>query len=496
MKVPFSSLVQLTRGRGSVVANQSLWETELEAKPYADLPGVHVYSDLRLKIPQAAGDLLGNAALLLRALQDYASTLETCASPLSMEILEVQGPRVHLFWPHLSPGPIEFESLKLFGSSAFYLIREQLTRVAPQLHFTLRMAADYGRTVLLRSSGKDQSSSLVSLGIAANRPAKKLARPVGNAGVNPGEMVINAAAFFSPGYDERTDVRWESVLIDSLDLAKLRTKPDFQLSMARLASVVEANERVRASVIQPNPGNPTSEPKVVSGFMFRADMDGFSPRVKAAMEQSDEAVQQLVDDFNGTMERAMDFATQLPEGVHVLPFPWAGDCSNLFLRCDDYRLERHHLPNIAALRWFDEVGGKKDARREADRPGWVISIAGGDPDDGDHGRIMTANVAAAGRLFHVGAGWSWRTSLEAEQSDGLRAQDTVLQVEDHLALERSYQQAYREHASHPSLYRIASEEALRIAQRSRDRGLSGGKQVEVTEKGIALPLPRPYHEDF
>jgi hypothetical protein len=59
---------------------------------------------------------------------------------------------------------------------------------------------------------------------------------------------------------------------------------------------------------------------------------------------------------------------------------------------------------------------------------WVVAVAGGDPSEQGHGQILTDSVAAAGRIFRAGAGWSWRRSLDAEQSIGVRPSHTVIQL--------------------------------------------------------------------
>ncbi|MGA8660375.1 MAG: hypothetical protein WB586_30025 [Chthoniobacterales bacterium] len=131
--------------------------------------------------------------------------------------------------------------------------------------------------------------------------------------------------------------------------------------------------------------------------MLRADLDGFSARVRRAFSDGDYGLQKLVEEFCTLIDYPKHFADKLPAGVQTVVFPWAGDCANLFLTCDDYDSERGYLPNRLGLEWHtlaDQVREGIAWRKLMGQTNWIVAIAGGNPTVEGHGSILTANVAA------------------------------------------------------------------------------------------------------
>src|SRR5271165_6127705 len=161
---------------------------------FADVWGIHFYSDLRLELELSVPDHPLDAALYLRILQTYASSAEACGSSLGIEILEIQGERLHLLWEVAVPRPNEGLKLIDFARAFYALASERIAEEAPGYRFSLRFAADYGRALIIRTAGRDFSDSVISLGDAANRPAKRLVVPVGRGGVPAGSLSVTALA--------------------------------------------------------------------------------------------------------------------------------------------------------------------------------------------------------------------------------------------------------------------------------------------------------------
>src|SRR6266478_9534937 len=155
MKVTFRDLVS---NFGSVRANK-VESVHLARVPraFADVWGVHFYSDLRLELELSAPDHPLDAALYLRILQTYASVAEACGSQLGVEILEVQGERLHLFWELAVPTPNTELKLIEFSRVFHALASQRIAEEAPGYEFTLRFAADYGRSLIVRTAGSDFS---------------------------------------------------------------------------------------------------------------------------------------------------------------------------------------------------------------------------------------------------------------------------------------------------------------------------------------------------
>lgn len=492
MPIPFSQLITFTRRtKFNEAIRQGQWRPE--DVPFSDTLGFHVYSDLDVRLILAAAENEDTAYINLQIIQAYATAADAIAQATGLRILEVQGLRLHLFRESKQPAKDAeqvINACKVFHDLATTKIRE-IRRTLP---FTIRMAADYGRAILLRSVGEDVSESIVSLGNAANRPAKELARDVSHLGVPAGHLAFNEAALNS---DPSATPAWTLIdLTEAVSIKKGVLESLDEAANARYAEVAFSAMQRLAQQFEPNPNNPVQTPHKRHGFMFRADLDQFSPRVATAISDGDAALSELVKEFHTIMNYPAAFKDTLPDGVSVLMFPWAGDCANLFLECDNYSLERTYLPNGAAISWHDQgrgLGGKGTNWRKLLRDcKWLVAIAGGDDAGSGHGFILTGNIFADGRTFHVGAGWSWRRSLDAEQSSDTNPGDTVIHKEDHSALDSPLQVPYSDHRAHPSLFKIAPFSRLVKAQNGHDASSNISMPAVVPATTVRVSAPRPY----
>lgn len=464
---------------------------------FSDSKGVHIYSDLQLSLSLSAADSLGNAAKFLQILQAYAGAADAVASTLETRVLEVQGTRLHLFRSLENPTQQEIRRTVLVARAFYHLATNRIREIAGDVDFNIRMAADWGRAVLLLSGGSDESESIVSLGMAANRPAKHLSRQVNKNGVPARHLALNKNAIFDPSGAPS----WELVDLEYEGVSKSASADELVAFSAANSAYVGLSKGwadLANRDFAPNPQNPVYTPIVRHGFMFRADLDGFSKRVQLAMNGNEGDVVSLVQEFSSIMQYPAEFKNQLPKGVSVLQFPWAGDCANMLLECDDYNLERTYLPNLAGEKWHEQ--GRTSSTKAGTRnwsqlirdTKWLVAIAGGDNDGADHGSILTGNIVVDSRTFHVGAGWGWQRSLDAEQSEGTSPEETVIQVEDYRGLDDEYRAPYREHKENPTLFKVASYEALRRAATKRQEALKVSKPVFHIATGLAVPAPRPY----
>lgn len=490
MKIPLKTLVGWANKAAfnAALQNRSI---SIEERPYADVVGVHIYSQLDTRLALSAAEGEENAAILLRILQEYATAAEATGMAAGIYIFEVQGQRLHLFREGLVTA---FEAEKIivgFARAFSRVVSEKVSSICGGHAFHLRLAADYGRAVILCSSGDDESESLISLGVPANRPAKILARSVGEGGVAAGQLALNLAAFTDPDAE-----KWEVYELEPrIELSANSNL--LEAANVNFSKIANRQQALFSREYAPNPDNPVLVPIRRQGFMFRGDLDGFSRRVKSAMSQGESAVVQLVKDFQVLMKYPGYFKERLPVGVSLLLFPWAGDCANLFLVCDDYNFQRTSLPNRAAIAWheMENVKGSEtrpDWRELMADSRWLVALAGGENNEADHGYILTGNVYAAGRKFHVGAGWGWGRSLEAEQSEGTKPDQTIIQAEDFSGLDSTLRAAYAEHPRHPSLFKVANLAALLKAARDHRNKVSASVGVVVPQISFPTPIPRSY----
>jgi hypothetical protein len=491
MKLQFNGLMNLASRESYLEARrQGGWPTS--DLPYADTNGYHIYSDLDFRLIVAAPENANAAYLNLQILQAYASAADSVTSLSKIRILEVQGQRLHMFREAEAPTPIATREVVQACKAFYRLAVRQITALASESAFTIRMATDYGRAILLRSGGDDPSESIISLGDPANRPAKKLARDVGRSGVPAGHLAMNETAVTNqtaPPSWMLIDLRVEVVQKSAAEALEESAEEQYKLVS------FSAMEKL-AQEFEPNPKNPVQSPRKRNGFMMRADLDGFSRQVHQALQAGSAGVAKLVQDFSAIMQYPAAFKDSLPGGVKVLLFPWAGDCANLLLECEDYPLERSYLPNRAALNWHDQGRGIATSGITWKAPmrgcKWLVAIAGGEHVAADHGFILTGNIAAGGRTFHIGGGWSWRRSLDAEQSTSTPAEYTIIHHEDHTPLDRLLKPPYADHRDHPALFKIASFDALVKAQREHDSEAARTSAVTVASTGIQVKAARPY----
>lgn len=448
--------------------------------PFTDTTGFHIYIDLDMELRLSAGDK-NAAGKYLQILQVYAKAAESVCESDWLHILEIQGGRLHLY---AESSPTQVQRLIQSCRKFYRLASGGISSIAGETKFTVRMAADHGQAILLRLTGEDISESIVSLGNPANRPAKYLAKDVSRNGVKAGYLALNRSAFTDG------DTEWTHISLAAEEIRK-----SFDEGVTGKAFVANSAygsmNAFAAAEIETNPGNPVFTPIMRRGFMLRADLDGFSARVKEAMEKGGQAIIELVREFTEIMKYPLAFAGTLPRGVTVTIFPWAGDCANIFLECDDYALEQCHLPHTAAKNWHSPIPNGTNWPALFGKTQWLVAIAGGSVQN-DHGAILTGNVIAEGRTFHVGAGWSRYRSQEAEQAESNKATESVIQCEDYSPLDGHLKDAFRDHSAHPSLFKTAALSALNKTTQAQKQVAAISVAATVPRILIPTPAPRPY----
>lgn len=459
---------------------------------FSEASGWHIYTDLHLPVRISAADSQKDAKIHLELLQTYATLAERAGTEAGIEILEVQGKRLHLFLEALRAIPDDLARILAFGRVLQLLIDIHIRPQVDASRLGFAMAADHGPAIMLLSTLQDQSESLVSLGHAANAPAKKL-----NRGVPSGHL-----AFDKNVYDPKSQkADWQTINLEAIGRDHLRQQTELLLAKARTGlerSLVEsraAQLKTFAAEFLPSPARTVQDPLAYQGFMLRADLDGFAARVSRAMAGTNEDKMRLVMEFTAIMQFPAEFKDRLEGKARVLPFPWAGDCANMLLVPEDYEFARTFLPNLAASEWHAQGSLKNRASQPwtdvLAENRWVVGIAGGDNGDADHGYMLVGRVIAYGRGYLVGGGWGWGRSDDAVQAEGTSAEDTVITREDYQGLESSHRAAYRPLGT---LFNITSHRT-QMKQRNRTlEALAMAQPFTVQTKAavVTAPAPRPY----
>lgn len=474
-----------------------------EPAPYRYAPerGFHIYAKLNLQLELSAADDTSHAQQYLKVIQAYAAIAEVCGQAAGAMLLEVQGEVIHLLMPG-NHDAATTARVFAFCRTLNDIVYTKLSPMAGDNWRSFVMGTDHGDAVLIES-GNGSSDSIVSLGPAANHPAKQLP------GTDAGHLAIrtDTLSLVAPVTDRRKE--WTQ--------CDLRTGPSIQqqrLSNDQAFIATDATMRALSEQVirESRTYSPTvnmridedvvktagiTSPVRVQGFYMRADLDGFTADVQAAFEQGDEAVRALVERFTVLMGFADAFAESLSHTV--IRLPWAGDCANMVVLSPDpasYRRDRACVPAVVPARWHSTTGAEyTDGKRWRDLLGqsdWSVSTVGGNDVEGNNGLLLVADVMAKERQFRIAAGWGARRSLDALDTAGVRKRDTVIHRVDYTALSSNYQSHFR--ALNSLFYRaedLTSEKVTRKAVAAE----AATSTVALPSVGVTLPRQEPHYED-
>jgi hypothetical protein len=474
-------------GRSGQIILANAARSSLDNRPIYDVWGFHIYLALKLRLQVSAADNGQDAARFVRLMADTASAVEACARESGVDLLEVQTDKMHMFLP--SPD-ISLEAQKrvfTFCTALAQMIEERIRPRDPEAWEGFAMAADHGRSVLINNTW-DSSASIVSLGDCANAPAKRLYSP----GVAHGRLVYDANWAKAERSHSQRD--WKEVnLLSEAQVVPVYLQRDLVNSFNSKVSerlqaktplsplgLIQAKEFVESF----SAGNFTSATRV-QGYFLRADLDGFTARVREAFNAGNSAILALVEEFISIMASAQDFIKVMEsKGSRVIQLAWAGDCANMILFPPSnisYADSRAAAPFNLSLEWHEKAG-RQNAK-------WAVGVAGGGEDEGN-GLMVVAPISADGRIFNIPAGWAVQRSLDAQESEGMGAEMSALHKEDWGRLEKFLRDAY----GGINTFRKATLAALRSAQSKMRDQLKVSAPATVSGVSILTPKPTPYYD--
>ena len=196
LKLSFSDLLARARGLTQLENRQTRYGTR-----YTSTRGYHFYGHLDLGLRLFAAEDERPAKKYLEILQAFTTVAERAGKEFGLVIFEVQGERIHLFL-ETEDGPGQRQNIIDFARVWNAGVNEVVKPKAGTDFKSFSMAADFGSTLVVLSAGEDES--IVSLGNAANRPAKHLSRWTGT---RNGHLKLNVASLRPGG--ENADAVWE-----------------------------------------------------------------------------------------------------------------------------------------------------------------------------------------------------------------------------------------------------------------------------------------------
>jgi hypothetical protein len=506
MNLKKSSLNEVLESRARKSAGLPQTFEDAEGVQFSDVTGFHIYGDLRLRLRLAAAEEARNADKYLDILEQYAQIAEGCCAPSGATLLEVQGERLHFLLPAAVTDAASIKQLLAFSIALTNTIYDQVKPKAGGDWDGFALAADHGRAIVI-ATGRAGDDSVVSLGDAANRPAKRLAR---TPAVASGHLALRTPVIAkSPLLVAGGAYRESDVWVD----INVKNPPDYlqpvvnyalqnQITESAAAGARAAKQQrgvIRLASATDLADHATiDEPVEVQAICIRADLDNFTRQVQQAFATGNETViRSLVERFLVIMDFPDEFRRKINRTV--ISLPWAGDCATQILPLNDgesWDRLRKTLPAVAALVWHDSNGQTEDRMREIrtamSGARWALGVAGGDEEEGSCGRMLIANIQTEKRKYRVASGWNVRRSLDAQQAENVVADDTVLPIPDYDGLNTEYQRAFKELRA-SSTFRCATLDALKNAQQNQIKAVSTTKPSVLPNITLGtIPASKPF----
>lgn len=458
--------------------------------------GFHVYGDLEVKNRMEKANTEDMARLFLEAIEETVAIAAAFTQVDDIWLFEAQGRRFHLFIDADTADEASLNKLLAYCSYVAQSVDNRVRAIIPDDYVKFSLAVDHGRAVVI-STGRAGGDSLISLGNAANVPAKRLSRT----DISDGNLVIpielaRKNPVLAKECAEQSGSNWVHVnVLLKRFVALARDQIDILECVATTTRVVDEGLVKRAILFEAlaaksdeSTAASVQQPLVVKGLVFRADLHGFTRKIEEAYDRGEAAVSQVVQEFIDILKLPDAFEQVL--GNPSVRLPWAGDCYTLVIQprtYEDYAAIRRTLPAIVCYLWHDPdgtVNEKRPAglRQTAPKHKWSVGIAGGTESEG---HVLLANINTSERRFLVAAGWSQAVSLEAQNAGGLAETESAIHVEDHRELEAKFQEAFTP---------WGDSRGLRKATLKRLTDAHNGTKVEVITPSVPnIVVPsRPY----
>ena len=397
-----------------VVLNEAVayaLDEDIDRPSYETANGWHFYSYLSVSQDLQKAEDNRLTTRLVRIYDDYTNAAKAATALMpdnKVTLLEHQGVLLHFY---LDYGRNDTASVISFAKTLALTVKNEIFKDKEDGVRGFKMAAEFGQSIILKmpsASGESAAHSRISLGPSANDPAKKL---LGNTPPASWHFV----------YRESDDAkRWEDVDC---------TPPQTQPIHIALDEAVESHVFAKNASIEKVPDNPPESPAIYYGFVFRADMDGFTSRVKQTFEKGDEsAIEKLALDFINFMADVNDWQQNFIPHNKVIVFPWAGDCCNMITYpvdetdTNEKRLVEKSLsdfPTLMIKSWCDYLASKN---RQEKMNCWTYGMASGS--------IKIFSVSVDQVPYRLMVGWPVGISQEGVNLDGTNPDDLIMHRDD------------------------------------------------------------------
>lgn len=403
---------------------------KLGQEGYSWTQGIHVYSELRPVERFKVAETEAASQRFLQVVEDYTHAGIQAAVLFDITLLEVQGTVLHF---HLE-GALDRDAFKRAMSFSYVFSKVLYEGLAEDMRAEwngFAICMDHGPAIIVRH-GQASNSSAISLSDAANRPAKRLFY---------GRTESGHVEYPEVWHGQKSE-GWAAInLRDRNSAPMLRDYENAEIE-ARLRQILQEYRQKRKGaiiagipIVQVNDmvdqgGYTADHPLRVQAFCMRADLDGFSKKVKAAFQQGEEAVEAVAVGFVRIMQFGDFFEKQ---HLGAIRLPWAGDCAT-FLFPPDTNLSAFRGKNWIEIveQWQTFASGTDEGRKQrwskvfAD-VSWAIGMT-----YADNGHCLVAPIQALERKFLIGAGAPLTIAQDAQNTG--KGEETVILSSDHQAL--------------------------------------------------------------
>ncbi|MES2468998.1 MAG: hypothetical protein V4675_16960 [Verrucomicrobiota bacterium] len=465
----------------------------------------HIYIKMDFLRQYEYAETKNDGKSFVRNVARAAKAIETVISGSDGIVVEVQGSVIHciLVDPNCNSSLLRSHCRAI--NNALHLVFPDSSRVEGW-----RMAADWGKTLLVRGRGIHNDNSYVSLGNAANAPAKHLFAQLSLGSESERKLKRFVCAWrLGGGGAWMYDVLNRQVDEDFKDKApskflEIRNR-DFGLkSVAAKAAQGYVHIQNRAAPLSPQ-GAPNSadgeDPVVYYGWVMRADIDGFTARVEQCFD-NDMKMLQLGERFEKIMEEAAVFASKHSE--MLVQLPWAGDNFTAVVVFEDKSKYEEAIQGKLIEFGLDFASALNAVVVEADLGGWAQTAAGCKIHGNSQGNVYVGAVEFEGRRFLIGAGGGIGRSTQAFTDMDPRPAHIVVFEDDYDYLYRPYQERLmdrtKKDGSLSTLFRKGHLPDLAKAREKIQNALNKAKEpvktlITAGGSGSVLVSSREYGED-
>lgn len=455
---------------------------------------LHVYLRLDIATKYESAQNQADALRFLQSLQRAATVAGSAAEEAGGYLLELQGSTIHLVMPEDSPAVTDVLS---FAASLHRLM--QVIQGQDAVVITgWRMTSDIGQTLVVHAQNLQVDHSFISIGNAANRPAKHLY----------GQLAIpnennRSLKKYHLGH-RQGDGSWLHTNLLTLDSSskKVHLSEGVEKSMANLGNIElltfsegKFNYRMAADLMTPDgePAPGVANPARFFATVVRADLDGFTKRVSEC-EDDEACLEALGDDFVRILNEAREYlkSDNVPP---IIQMPWAGDNCTFAITDDskaDYDLRRE-IDTVDVVLGFNR--NLEPAVQAAELEGWAYGVAGGDVDGRASGNFFVGRIPVQSSGFLVAAGEGVGRSLDAFGAIAPELDEVVFFKDDEAALAPHLQEKFSvpslASGGTSSLYRSATIDGLSSAT-LEEQAKASTVSVPSTAAGFAAATIRPY----